>query len=141
MKSEVDIILFELEFKLISCLKLNSENDFVNYRNCRFNRRLKIAIRATVSEFDETSSIGFVILFCYQISSFVIFGVIVWPYDFKTWRVYSSKLNLNSRFKLISSPYDRIGARDLFQQVQNKVLTLETSVVTTRQKFGIFVMI
>ena len=50
----------------------------------RFNRRLKIAIRGIVSEFDETSFIGSVVLFYYRISSFVTFRAIVWPYDFKT---------------------------------------------------------
>ena len=129
MISEVDINSIWIRIEFISCWKSRISSDNVNYRNCRFNRRIKIAIRATVSEFDETSYIGSVMLFYYRISSFVIFGIIVWPYDFKTWQVYSSELNLNSRFKLISSPYDRISTRGLFHRVRNRGLTLETPAV------------
>ena len=45
-----------------------------------FNRLVKLVNFRTVSELDETSSIGSVIVSYYRISIFVAVGVIVWPW-------------------------------------------------------------
>ena len=85
----------------------------------RINRRVKIAFRGTVSEFDDTSSIGSVIVSYYRISIFVAIGVVVWPWQHERLEIDLTNLILNWSFNSVTRAYDRISLRNLLHYVRN----------------------
>ena len=75
-----------MTLKIIEWLEFNLKVICLILIIYRLNWNLKIAFRGTVSEFDETSSIGSEIVSYYRISIFVAIGVVVWPWQLETLR-------------------------------------------------------
>ena len=63
--------------EIIEVLKLNVKMTCSVLKIYRFKFEFKIAVRGIVSEFDETSSIGSVIVSYYRISILIAIGVVV----------------------------------------------------------------
>ena len=84
-----------------------------------FNYRLKIVNFWTVSELDETCSIGSIIVSYYRIPIFVSIGVIVWSWQLETHRIIFN-LNLASQNSHFSKS---LGIRrNQFHRIRNVIL-------------------
>ena len=84
-----------------------------------FNRLVKIANFWTVSELNETSSIGSVIVSYYRISIFVSIGVTVWSWQLETHRIIFN-LNLASQNSHFSKSLGF--RRNQFHRIRNVIL-------------------
>ena len=84
-----------------------------------FNRLVKLVNFRTVSELNETSSIGSVIVSYYRISIFVSIGAIVWSWQLETHR-FIFNLNLTSENSHFSKSLGF--RRNQFHRIRNVIL-------------------
>ena len=97
----------------------------------------KKAILQTDSKFDETSSYGTVSSKQSEILKFVIFGVIMWPRQIKTYVEINFEMYINLYFNFDKNHRNsRIGLRDISHCVQNRGIWLGATVVGFDLEFG-----